>query len=837
MTHESKHLFIAATVVALVLAAAGAQAAAADLAASRLATQPGKPKPPARAPLRVKLLKANPDSFALHLSYLAVKKEQSTGASFSTLKPSAPMAKGDRRGVRISKAQAAAIIDHLDKSGVLARLLDPQTLAIVDMQIPTPHLHVKVIAGKHSFENWLPINPKAVDLVEALDKLLDGDAAKAMDKLLAALPPDPTYELAGVKALIKLPGSRLAVAQALKHGFAFVVACKAWSPERYAKDPNGDRAVSQAFRPPAKVLAGRIDPKIKALNLTYHVRILSATIERPVRTNERVIWIVRKDAKNGLRGVKALSDTPENRAAVIKAVKTAERTEMLKKKVDEFALVIAYFGPRDSEKPFLSAVLSVPELPRPDLVGPHHWRAVQISKSQASKIIDHLASEGFLARATDVQGKTVTYPKGPAYVLKITRRDLFYRDLGWDLKMLKRLDALRKVLEGDAAKAMDKLLKALDPQRKKWQKAAAGKPAAKPPVKWGKEVNGLVCGISAFKKSVQVGVPYQIEVSIKNISKGDILLLKQQLEAGKEPLHDHVYFMRAGTTYREFFVHYLKGNFTGGPVRRQDFVLLRPGDIYKFTHGTLVYTGSITNDLKKGKGGLGLMGVTLEGTYQMQVRYQPWFTLAKGADLGGLKPWKGVLLSAPVEVVVGKDPAKSAVKWGKAANGLICGISAFKPNVQLGVPYQIEVSIKNVSTKDIGFFKTMLGNGDDRIILTRAGEQYRERYTIDSKAMKHAAVSPKDLVRLKPKDIYKFTHRTLIYPRSMAKKFWKIEVGLGHMAVSREGAHQMHVKYEPRDLRIAKGTDLGGLKPWKGVLLSAPVEVIVPKAEAKRKAS
>ncbi len=38
-------------------------------------------------------------------------------------------------------------------------------------------------------------------------------------------------------------------------------------------------------------------------------------------------------------------------------------------------------------------------------------------------------------------------------------------------------------------------------------------------------------------------------------------------------------------------------------------------------------------------------------------------------------------------------------------------------------------------------------------------------------------------------------------------------------------------------LRIAKGTDLGGLKPWKGVWLSAPVEVVVPKAEAKRKAS
>ncbi|NQU75217.1 MAG: hypothetical protein HQ546_02745, partial [Planctomycetes bacterium] len=193
--------------------------------------------------------------------------------------------------------------------------------------------------------------------------------------------------------------------------------------------------------------------------------------------------------------------------------------------------------------------------------------------------------------------------------------------------------------------------------------------------------------------------------------------------------------------------------------------------------------------------------------------------------------------SAAVLLSTSKPPAKPAVKWGKAVGGLVCGISAFKKNVQLGVPYQIEVSIKNVSTKDILLFKRMLGNGDDRIILTRAGKQYREHYTIDSKAMVHAAVSAKDLVRLKPKEIYKFTHRTLIYPRSMAKKFWNIEVGLGHLAVSREGTYQMHISYKPWPVRIAEGIDLGGLKPWKGVLLSPPVEVIVGKAAdtAKKK--
>jgi len=182
------------------------------------------------------------------------------------------------------------------------------------------------------------------------------------------------------------------------------------------------------------------------------------------------------------------------------------------------------------------------------------------------------------------------------------------------------------------------------------------KPAAKPAVKWGKAVGGLVCGISAFNPKVQLGVPYQFEVSVKNISKGDILLLKRRF-FNKEPLHDCVYFERADTKFSEFFTHYLK-RFVIGPAHKEDFVLLKPNTVYKFTHRTLIYTPSMRKNLKNIEAGLGLMGVPREGTYLMQVRYQPWFTLAKGVDLGGLKPWKGVLLSAPVEVIVPKAGAK-----------------------------------------------------------------------------------------------------------------------------------------------------------------------------------
>ena len=55
----------------------------------------------------------------------------------------------------------------------------------------------------------------------------------------------------------------------------------------------------------------------------------------------------------------------------------------------------------------------------------------------------------------------------PGYTLKVGN---FHEDLGWGLPMLKRLDGLRKVLDGDAAKEMDLLLGRLSGLRKQWEK-------------------------------------------------------------------------------------------------------------------------------------------------------------------------------------------------------------------------------------------------------------------------------------------------------------------------------------------------------------------------------
>ena len=72
-------------------------------------------------------------------------------------------------------------------------------------------------------------------------------------------------------------------------------------------------------------------------------------------------------------------------------------------------------------------------------------------------------------------------PKMPGYTMQVdVGQVVFYDDLGWGLPMLKRLDGLRKVLDGDAATQMDFLLGRLAGHRREWEKAATKKEGLKP---------------------------------------------------------------------------------------------------------------------------------------------------------------------------------------------------------------------------------------------------------------------------------------------------------------------------------------------------------------------
>ena len=112
---------------------------------------------------------------------------------------------------------------------------------------------------------------------------------------------------------------------------------------------------------------------------------------------------------------------------------------------------------------------------------------IAMSRREALAAIDALGKAGYFKRAGDITWRRAArtrtpWPehKGPCYSLTVSSEDRDYHaNLGWDLKMLEYIDALRKAFDkaSDAGKAMDKLIKALKPQRREWQKATAATPA------------------------------------------------------------------------------------------------------------------------------------------------------------------------------------------------------------------------------------------------------------------------------------------------------------------------------------------------------------------------
>ncbi len=160
-----------------------------------------------------------------------------------------------------------------------------------------------------------------------------------------------------------------------------------------------------------------------------------------------------------------------------------ERADALKKDIENFMLGLNYYGEENKNKPYYRLVLIVPPLtvppPPPHAAVPLDQMYVHITEDQAKKVIDYLTLDGSLDQAIKEPGPA-TRPseplKGPVYRMFLPGLSL---NLGWGLPMLHRLDGLRKVLDGDAAKAMDVLLGRLAGEREAWTKAAATQPALK----------------------------------------------------------------------------------------------------------------------------------------------------------------------------------------------------------------------------------------------------------------------------------------------------------------------------------------------------------------------
>ena len=141
----------------------------------------------------------------------------------------------------------------------------------------------------------------------------------------------------------------------------------------------------------------------------------------------------------------------------------AEAKEM-KRAVRYFGLHLNFRG--ETDKPYYHLILSVQGgWGTPD----RSYQQVKITTEQAEKIIDHLVADGFFDRA--VEAESFKSRSKPSYSMSVHIDDNGdTEDLGWGLPMLKRMDGLRKVLDGDAAKKMDVLLEPLSRHRKEWQK-------------------------------------------------------------------------------------------------------------------------------------------------------------------------------------------------------------------------------------------------------------------------------------------------------------------------------------------------------------------------------
>ena len=166
--------------------------------------------------------------------------------------------------------------------------------------------------------------------------------------------------------------------------------------------------------------------------------------------------------------------------------RTQERSKLLLGEPRNFALHLSYCG--DQDKPYYSLLLrgARPKPPKPGAPAPRanpFALRVPITKRQVERLVAHLAESGFLREAKNALKDAIPPAAGPCYLLRVTggptgkALDLRGR-FGWGRGMFQKLDALRAVLFGPAAEAMDRLLGRLSGHRKALG-AAEPKPAAR----------------------------------------------------------------------------------------------------------------------------------------------------------------------------------------------------------------------------------------------------------------------------------------------------------------------------------------------------------------------
>ena len=124
----------------------------------------------------------------------------------------------------------------------------------------------------------------------------------------------------------------------------------------------------------------------------------------------------------------------------------AERAQLLKENAAEFVFHLRYYGSED--KPFYRLTIAGPAAAKGIQSDTFHPVAT-IDQALVGKLIDHLASEGFLNDAGERKAGAAVAPVGPCYQLAVgpTKTGLeFAQEIPLGEPLVKRLQAIRQVL-------------------------------------------------------------------------------------------------------------------------------------------------------------------------------------------------------------------------------------------------------------------------------------------------------------------------------------------------------------------------------------------------------
>ncbi len=159
--------------------------------------------------------------------------------------------------------------------------------------------------------------------------------------------------------------------------------------------------------------------------------------------------------------IAATADDPP-RAAEQQAVATRAAVQNLMTHLDDFVLRLAYEGPNRADNPSLWLCVT---MPRSDM--PSDYRVIVITRERAALLVGYLAADGLLYRGTVNAEKGREHPPEPYHHITAMAGGTEYSEyLTWGdaptrwhgierPPLAQQLEALRVVLDGEAATALD----------------------------------------------------------------------------------------------------------------------------------------------------------------------------------------------------------------------------------------------------------------------------------------------------------------------------------------------------------------------------------------------